>query len=201
MAARTAALATRSWKPAGDGIVCTAADRTLRERLTKLGVAFEFETAAAEDPGLRERLDAVRRWCGRDWLTIDPKLRSSIIEGLGLLLWVFALPDVGATFSPPKPVGDPPPSPSAPAPETVAVARRLRWLDEVIDSGKSSLPEHTRRDKPGPLPRGRGAQAGVAPDATAAAGMRLPPAKFLCDEYQTFATLGEDDPAGDGGFP
>ena len=91
-------------------------------------------------PGADRAEDRRSRGAGRAaWLTIDPKLRSSIIEGLSVFLSVFDLPDVGATFCPPKPAreqagspADPPTPPCSPA----AVARRLPPLDQVIDEGK-----------------------------------------------------------------
>ena len=43
-----------------------------------------------------------------DWPTIDPKLRSSIIEGLSVFLLVFDLLDVARTFCPPKFAAAPP---------------------------------------------------------------------------------------------
>ena len=91
-------------------------------------------------PGADRAEDRRSRGAGRAaWLTIDPKLRSSIIEGLSVFLSVFDLPDVAATFCPPKPAreqagspADPPTPPCSPA----AVARRLPPLDQVIDEGK-----------------------------------------------------------------
>ena len=91
-------------------------------------------------PGADRAEDRRSRGAGRAaWLTLDPKLRSSIIEGLSVFLSVFDLPDVAATFCPPKPASeqagspaDPPTPPCSPA----AVARRLPPLDQVIDEGK-----------------------------------------------------------------
>ena len=136
LTARTAALAAWSWDDIGGGVVRMAADPNLREQLTTLGVAFEVETAGAADPARRERLDAVRRWYAQDWLTIDPKLRSSIIEGLSVFLSVFDLPDVAGTFCPPKPTAELAADPAAPGADTAPVARQLPPVDELIDSGK-----------------------------------------------------------------
>ena len=148
---RTADLAPRrdelpAWRgsPPGTGPFRTADDAALRERLNEPGVPFEIDRPAPADPARRERFDAVRRWYAQDWLTIDPKLRSSIIEGLSVFLSVFDLPDVAATFCPLRPAreraaspaADPPAPPSSPAADTAAVARRLPPLDQVIDEGK-----------------------------------------------------------------
>ena len=134
LAARPADMGDWSWTQAGGGTVRTADEPALREKLASLGTAFEVEAPAA-DPARRERLDAVRRGYGQDWLMLDPKLRSSIIEGLSVFLSVFDLPDVAQTFCPPPPAPGPPPAPAAGA-EAAAVARPLPPLDEVIDEGK-----------------------------------------------------------------
>ena len=216
---RTADLAPRgdelpawSWKPAGGGTFRTADDAALRERLTELGVPFEIDRPAPADPARRERLDAVKRWYAQDWLTIDAKLRSSIIEGLSVFLSVFDLPDVAATFCPPRPASEqagPPAGPSAPPSsadaDTAAVARRLPPLDEVIDSGKVLCLNMPAGTNPA-LSRAMGVllkQAWLQSLLRRPAEMQRRPARvfrpamFLCDEYQTFATVGEDDPAGD----
>ncbi len=103
----------------------------------------------------------------RTGVTIDSKLRSSIIEGLSVFLSVFDLPDIAATFCPRKPPGDAPAGPAAPAADTAAVARRLPPLDEVISSGKVlCLKMPAGRHEPGPVAR-RGASSskqGVASD-------------------------------------
>ncbi len=206
LAAQTAALAAWPWDDIGGGVVRTLADPELREQLTKLGITFEVETTAAVDPARRDRLDAVRRWYAQDWLTIDAKLRSSIIEGLSVFLSVFDLPDVAATFCPPKPPAEAPATAAdAPAADTAAVVRQLPPLDEVIDSGKVLCLNMPAGTNPA-LSRAVGVllkQAWLQTLLRRPAEMqRRPerifrPAMFLCDEYQTFATVGEDDPAGD----
>ena len=198
-------LAAWSWTPVGDGALRTANEAALRKQLTKLGIAFEVQSAAAGDPARRERLDAVRRWHRQDWLTLDPKLRSSIIEGLSVFLSVFDLPEVAATFCPPKRPVEPPVSPAAPAAETAAVARQLPPLDQVIDDGKVLALNMPAGTNPA-LSRAVGVMLKQAwlqtllrrPAEMARRPARVwRPALFLCDEYQSFVTVGEDDPAGD----
>ena len=199
------ALAAWAWRTEGGGMLRIADDAALREQLAKLGVAFEIDRPVPADPARRERLDAVRRWYAQDWLTIDPKLRSSIIEGLSVFLSVFDLPEVAATFCPPKPALEPAASPAAPGADTAAVARQLPPLDEVIDSGKVLCLNMPAGTNPA-LSRAVGVmlkQAWLQTLLRRPAEMqRRPsrvfrPAMFLCDEYQTFATVGEDEPAGD----
>ena len=128
-------LAAWSWTPVGDGALRTANDAALRKQLTKLAIPFDVESAAPSDPARRERLDAVPRWYAQDWLRLDLKLRSSIIEGLSVFLSVFDLPDVAAVFCPPRRPKDAPADSTAGV-DTAAVARQLPLLDEVIDVGK-----------------------------------------------------------------
>jgi hypothetical protein len=62
--------------------------------------------AAAATPALtrkRGQLEAVKRWFCHDWRRIEPKLRTSIVEGISVFLSHFDdNPSVKATFCPPK---------------------------------------------------------------------------------------------------
>jgi hypothetical protein len=56
----------------------------------------------------REQLEAVKRWFYHDWRRIEPKLRTSIVEGISVFLSLFDdNPSVKATFCPPKECYDP----------------------------------------------------------------------------------------------
>ncbi len=193
-----------SWKPVGDGDVRTTDDAALREKLTALGITFEAGGKGAADPERRERLDAIQRWYRQDWMMLDPKLRSSIIEGLSVFLSVFDLPEVAGVFCPPRRPEDAPAA-STPDADTAAVVRPLPRLDEVIDSGKVLCLNMPAGTNPA-LSRAVGVMLKQAwlqtllrrPAEMARRPQRVfRPAVFLCDEYQTFATVGEDDPAGD----
>jgi hypothetical protein len=60
------------------------------------------------DPMKREILDAVKRWYQYDWLAIENKLRTSIVEGISVFLSLFDdNPLVKRTFCPPKECYDP----------------------------------------------------------------------------------------------
>ena len=205
LAAHGDELAAWAWKPVGGGAVATADEPALREQLTKIGAQFGAERPAPADPARRERLDAVRRWYVQDWQALDPKLRSSIIEGLSVFLSVFDLPEVASVFCPPTPPAAPPPPDEAPATAAVDVVRPLPPLDEVIDSGKVLCLNMPAGTNPA-LSRAVGVllkQAWLQTLLRRPAAMQrdpdrvFRPAVFLCDEYQTFATVGEDDPAGD----
>lgn len=56
----------------------------------------------------REQLEAVKRWFYHDWRRIEPKLRTSIVEGISVFLSLFDdNPSVKRTFCPPKECYDP----------------------------------------------------------------------------------------------
>ena len=58
--------------------------------------------AQAEDCK-RQQLEAVKRWFYHDWRRIEPKLRTSIVEGISVFLSLFDdNPSVKYTFCPPK---------------------------------------------------------------------------------------------------
>src|SRR5215469_9934731 len=62
------------------------------------------ESAADQiDNDRYEKLQAVKRWYFGDWRKIEPKLRTSIVEGISVFLSLFDdNPDVKRTFCPPK---------------------------------------------------------------------------------------------------
>ena len=129
-----------------------------------------------------------------------------------MFLSVFDLPEIADVFCPP----DPNARAGVPADDTVAAAggsaravaverRPLPPLDEVIESGKVlalNMPAGTNAA----LARAVGVMLKQSwlhtllrrPAAMQADPSRVfRPAMFLCDEYQAFATVGEDDPSGD----
>jgi hypothetical protein len=64
----------------------------LRELLRKKGVSFEPRTIldpAYADPDRLAQLQAVKRWFTEDWKRIEPKLRTSIVEGISVFLSLF----------------------------------------------------------------------------------------------------------------
>ena len=193
----------------------------IKEQLDQLGIPWQTVDARAAPPDDRlQRLDAVYRWYRNDWLTLDRKLQSSIVENVSVFLSIFDLPDVARLFAPESPLENPaantPDSPITPmgngpnTPETDAriaggTLKPLPPLTDLIEGGKVvalNMP------------------AGVNPALARAIGVMLKnawlqtllrrpaqmkrnpdryfrPAVFLCDEYQSFATVGEDDPSGD----
>ena len=193
----------------------------LREQLTKLKVKFgtQWEAGRGNDTALR--VEAVNHWYRHDWQNLDRKVKSSIVEGVSVFLSMFDLPDVARVFCPPRPVkkaktkepesagpeknGKKPERIPPPELSRAGMRGHLPPLGELIDAGKVlalNMP------------------AGINPALSRAIGVMLKnawlqslllrpaemkrspsryyrPAVFLCDEYQAFTSVGEDDPSGD----
>ena len=212
------ALEQWAWQSCGRDRMSSPNNAPLREKLIKLKVKFETKWAAGRGNDTALRVEAVNRWYQHDWQTLDRKVKSSIVEGVSVFLSMFDLPDVARVFCPPRPVKKaktrepestvPVKKPERiPPPELSRAGMRghLPPLGELIDAGKVlalNMP------------------AGINPALSRAIGVMLKnawlqslllrpaemkrspsryyrPAVFLCDEYQAFASVGEDDPSGD----
>ena len=198
----------KTFKRIQDTALCAApGSDELEAELKKLKVMWtRWDEPAADVATLADqrRLDAIRRWYTHDWSKLDPKVASTIVEGLSVFLSVFDLPDVADVFCPPPPpVADAGGSGSAPG--ASAARHRLPPLDEVIESGKV-LALNMPAGSNAALARAVGVMLKQSwlhtllrrPAAMHADPSRVfRPAMFLCDEYQAFATVGEDDPSGD----
>ena len=212
LADHTADLADIEWAARG-GRAFTPWTADVQDRLTRLGIPQTHHEPSAGRivPGdLVERVLAVERWYKSDWLALDTKLRTSIVEGISVFLAMFDLPDVAKVFCPPPPVSprDTVVEPITEAFSTagaLAVLQPLPPLDELIEEGKvlafnmpaGSSPALARAA--GVLLKNAWLQALLKRPAEM---VRFPdryfrPAVFVCDEYQAFATVGEDNPGGD----
>ena len=203
------ALKQWDWEPVGADRVRSRLDAKLRAKLAKLEVTYAVE-ATGEGAGgeYRERVEAIERWYDKDWSALDAKLRTSIVEGISVFLSLFDQPDVAGVFcpSPPeeaKPVenGDTD-APSHPLP---GLRRSLPPLSELIEGGKVLALNMPAGANPalaraiGVLLKSAWMQALLRRPAEAARrpDRYMRPAVFICDEYQAFATVGQDDPSGD----
>ena len=187
--------------------------------------AAAVERTAPPDDRL-SRLEAVERWYANDWMELTPKLRTTIVEGISVFFSIFDLPDIARLFAPPSPrtaaatpMGNGPNSPETEAPdadrreETPQTDARVAGgtlaplppLAELIEGGKVVALNMPAGANPA-LARAIGV---LLKNAWLQTLLRRPaqmkrnpdryfrPAVFLCDEYQSFATVGEDDPSGD----
>ena len=176
-------------------------------RLKELRIEYEIEwTESVRAEQIRSRVEAVNRWYQHDWGMIDNKIRSSIVEGISVFLSIFDLPDVARMFCPP------PPATTAATPQQdeqpglgMRVRQSLPPLDELIESGKVLALNMPAGSNPA-LARAVGVMLKNAwlqsllrrpAQMKEAPGQYFRPAVFICDEYQAFASVGEDDPSGD----
>jgi hypothetical protein len=205
--ARAADLAGLGFKhePKKDRYV-TEATADLWDLLRVRGIAAEPLSVldpAHADPDKLEQLYAVRRWFNEDWRRIEPKLRTSIVEGISVFLSLFDdNPKVKRVFCPKRECYDPQKNAGnrygKPLPS-------FAWLLEQGAVCGLNFPV--------------GMNAGLAkaigvmmkldferavlnriPSIEATGDRHFRQVLFLCDEYQHFATVGESDPTGDEKF-
>lgn len=179
-------------------------------RLKKLNVSYDVQTEtggidgrAISDRVKQEQFEAVKRWFYHDWRRIEPKLRTSIVEGISVFLSLFDdNPQVKYTFCPPKECYDP---------DANADGRHgvpLPPFGELLEQGKVCALNFPVSANPG-LAKTIGTL--MKQDFQRAVLNRIPQMEehperhyrevlFLCDEYQSFATVGENDPTGDEKF-
>ena len=155
--------------------------------------AVNIEEPTEDELSLNKEID---RWYKSDWLGLDDKLRSSIVEGMSVFLGIFAVPSIARIFCPKNPVHMTP----------AEFAGLMPPLDEVIESGKILALNMPAGTNPA-LSRAAGVMLKQSWLSTlllrpkrmklAPKGKIWRPAVFICDEYQAFVTCGEDDPSGD----
>ena len=145
-------------------------------------------------PGQR-RAAAIRRWYDHDWGQLDNKLRSSIVEGVSVFLSMFDMPEIADVFCPP-------------APQNVdgsSAALDFPPIKDLIESGRVLALNMPAGANPalgravGVMLKNAWLQALLLRPAQMQADPEryFRPAVFVCDEYQQFATAGQDDPSGD----
>jgi hypothetical protein len=176
----------------------------LEQALNESGIEYELQVESARaDPFKQEMLESVKRWFYQDWRRIENKLRTSIVEGISVFLSLFDdNPLVKRTFCPPKECYDP---------EQNADGRYgtpLPPFSDLIETGKVCALNFPVSLNPG-LARAIGVmmkldfQRAVLNRISrmeANPGQHFREVFIVCDEYQHFATAGENDPNGDEKF-
>jgi TraM recognition site of TraD and TraG len=170
------------------------------------GVEWDAENASRNSPAPAQKkaqLEAVVRWHDYDWKRIEPKLRTSIVEGISVFLSLFDdNPDVKRTFCPPAECYDPH------ANAGFKFGRPLPSLAFLIERGNLCCLNFPVAMNAG-LAKALGVMLKL--DFERAVLNRVPMMEknpetyfrqvlFLCDEYQHFATVGESEPQGDERF-
>ena len=169
-------------------------------------VQWEAENASRKNPvpaQKKAQLEAVRRWFFHDWKRIEPKLRTSIVEGISVFLSLFDdSPDVKRTFCPPAECYD------HKANADFKFGKPLPSLAWLIETGHLCCLNFPIAMNAG-LAKALGVMLKL--DFERAVLNRVPLMEknpesyfrqvlFLCDEYQHFATVGESEPTGDEKF-
>src|SRR6266403_1170880 len=169
-------------------------------------IQWEAENATRKGPvpaDKKERLEAVKRWYDHDWRRIEPKLRSSIVEGISVFLSLFDdNPAVKRAFCPPAECYD------SQANVDGKFGKPLPSLSWLIENGRLCALNFPIAMNAG-LAKALGVMLKL--DFERAVLNRVPQMEksrdsyfrqvlFLCDEYQHFATVGESEPTGDEKF-
>jgi len=168
-------------------------------------ISFQFNADSSSDRDFRkwEQLEAVKRWFHYDWKRIEPKLRTSIVEGISVFLSLFDdNPDVKRTFCPPVECYD------SAANADHRYGKPLPSFTWLVETGKVCALNFPIGMNAG-LARALGVMMKL--DFQRAVLNRVPEMEthreryfrqvfFICDEYQHFATVGENEPTGDEKF-
>ncbi len=180
--------------------------QSLLETLKRNQIEYVSQATPATcqiDPLKQEILEGVKRWFYHDWRRIENKLRTSIVEGISVFLSLFDdNPIVKRTFCPPKECYDPEVNTNG------KYGRPLPPFSELIEMGKVCALNFPVSLNPG-LAKAIGVMMKL--DFQRAVLNRIPEIEnnptryfrqvfFICDEYQHFATVGENDPNGDEKF-
>jgi hypothetical protein len=180
----------------------------LRELLDRHRTPYRVESSDGDwSEERRAQFDAVRRWFYQDWTRIDQRLRTSIVEGISVFLSLFDdNPAVKRVFCPPKETYDPAANADG------RYGRPLPPFATLIEQGAVCALNFPVSANPG-LARTIGTlmkqdfqRAVLNRIPKMAAHARQKPERvwrdvlFLCDEYHSFATVGENDPSGDEKF-
>jgi hypothetical protein len=178
----------------------------LRDILRIRSVPSESRTVhdpAQADPEKLAQLEAVERWFRDDWSRIEPKLRSSIVEGVSVFLSLFDdNSKVKRVFCPKKECYDPQKNVGN------QFGKPLPSFSWLIENGSVAALNFPIGMNAG-LAKALGVMMKL--DFERAVLNRVPKIEahpeqyfrqvlFLCDEYQHFATVGESDPTGDEKF-
>jgi hypothetical protein len=179
----------------------------LNERKIRYEIQTELdpagEVAPANRADERDQFEAVKRWFYHDWKRIEPRLRTSIVEGISVFLSLFDdNPAVKRVFCPPKEAYQ------ADEHSKEGPVQILHPFSELIEQGKVVALNFPVGLNPG-LARIIGtlmkqdferAVLNRIPRMAAEPRRHFREVLFLCDEYQAFATVGENDPSGDEKF-
>ena len=174
--------------------------------LKEKAIQWEAENEKGKKPvpqDKKEQLEAVKRWFNHDWRRIEPKLRTSIVEGISVFLSLFDdNPSVKRTFCPSPECYDPT------ANADFKFGKPLPSFKWLIENGKVCALNFPIAMNAG-LAKALGVMMKLdferavlnrVPQMEAHPDRHFRQVMFVCDEYQHFATVGESEPTGDEKF-
>jgi len=183
--------------PLTPGLAAVLKDKTIQ---------WEAENVKGKKPvsqDKKDQLEAVKRWFNHDWRRIEPKLRTSIVEGISVFLSLFDdNPSVKRTFCPPPECYDPR------ANADFKFGKPLPSFSWLIEQGKVCTLNFPIAMNAG-LAKALGVMMKLdferavlnrVPQMEAHPDRHFRQVMFICDEYQHFATVGESEPTGDEKF-
>src|SRR5580704_4347779 len=183
-------------------VIDSPAARDLLQKLAVQATVRREPGPGGVDQDRKEQLEAVKRWYNDDWKNLDKKLQSSVVEGISVFLSLFDdNPRVKRMFCPPPELYR--------QPEAQSGGRKpLPQIATLLEQGKVIALNFPASMNPG-LARAIGVMLKM--DFQRAVLNRIPhiaekphklwrPIVFICDEYQHFATVGENEPSGDEKF-
>ncbi len=139
-------------------------DELLGQQETRLECQrITVEALSDVDDVKRQQLEAVQRWYFDDWMGLEKKLRSSIVEGVSIFLSLFDInPAVKKVFCPPKQTYDP--TLNTPDEHGQLSLRQAAPILQLADrTGKDMRPEFPDLPERWPRPNSRDdAQAGFS---------------------------------------
>ena len=171
---KDALLAFGSWNELEDGECKASKTPALKEWLQTEGIPYRVTVPKShtKPERLLARWQSVKTWYDHDWMKLDPKLRTSCVEGISSFLSLFDMEDVADIFCPQAP-----PVRGRGREAAVGADRIRRNLEASSTPGRadrereSPRPQHARRLESGAGPRRRRVpQKRLAPDPAPAAG-------------------------------
>src|SRR5581483_11765790 len=123
-----------SWREIAGGLeTWTHWARDIEETLVEAKIPYRVEEVVRDPREIDKaaQFEAVKRWFEDDWMRIEPKLRTSIVEGISVFLSLFDdNPRVKHKFCPPKATYDPASNPGG------IHGVPLPPIADLIDEGK-----------------------------------------------------------------
>ncbi len=191
---------------AASNLYRTEKSEALLEILAVKAIPWKKTSSRATSPGDADKIhqvQAVRRWFDNDWKRIEPKLRTSIVEGISVFLSLFDdNPAVKRIFCPPAECYD------SKKNQDLRYGKPLPSFSWLIETGTICALNFPISMNPG-LARALGVMMKLdferavlnrVPEMEARRDKYFRQVAFICDEYQHFATAGENEPTGDEKF-